>query len=447
MKQKSLSIATSPIVKDDALFSGIWIRWQNLTIPERLVCANIVLLPAWWVAGLYTYMLTFIFIGVAIYEKNHYDKLRLKSPSITVKALFAFGAYTLISVVLNDRSTSITSLLRIALFWFVPALLLWYIQSNNIKVRFQAVAWACSVSVIQMLALWLVIHFGLSERSYAPPQSLFGLVTGKEEEYESGSGYGNYLMPYTPHDKVFGNLSRFSFFFLYPELGALVISYIGFIALDIKNRRWSGLLFCGCLFLLFISGTRSVWITFPVVLALRYLFTIGKVWGSSILFGLLAVTSFITLSLPAVTDLITNTYTGTVKATTSFRANSSEVRQLIYQRTLERIPDNFFLGHGVAGPTVLPGFAPARIGSHSFILGTLLYRSGLVGTGIFLVFWVSLISWFYNTRNDRPVSSYCLILLVTLCASSMDLAGALLPLILLLCILVRLPYSGKLQYA
>jgi hypothetical protein len=116
--------------------------------------------------------------------------------------------------------------------------------------------------------------------------------------------------------------------------------------------------------------------------------------------------SFISLSMPVITDQLVSTFVGTSEATGNFRRDSTDVRNKIYQRTWDAIvtePDNLLLGRGVPGPTVLPGYAPAKIGSHSFILGSLLYRQGIVGTSLFLCFWVALVNHLYRTRMRRPI--------------------------------------------
>lgn len=55
------------------------------------------------------------------------------------------------------------------------------------------------------------------------------------------------------------------------------------------------------------------------------------------------------------------------------------------------------------GASVHAGYAPAKVGTHSFYLGSLLYQKGVVGTCIFVTFWLSLITWLYHTRSNRPI--------------------------------------------
>jgi len=408
--------STFGLVEDnDRLLNGMLIRWSALTQSERLVCLSIVLIPLWWIVG-WSYQLLMLTIGIAVYEFLQNGGFRLQRPSIIASSAFAFGLYRLVSFSVHLGELTPHLILSQLNGWICCGLLIWYVQSKNIQVRPLVVVWAFSIVVIQMLVFWLIFHFVLREPSYNPPLSLFGLLTNKKEDYIPGAGPGNYLVPYNPKDKALAGLSRFSFFFPDPQSFAMVISYIGILALDIKNRRWSLLLFSACIFLLILSGTRSNWIVFPVLIIWRYLWTLSKAWGPVLLCSLIAVASFITFSIPPATDFLSNRLTHTATATGKYRADSTETRQKVYSRTLDAVvnePDNLLFGHGVPGPTVLPGYAPAQIGTHNFILGTLIYQSGLVGTGVFLTFWVSLIMWFYNTRTHRPLSS----LLMLLCCS------------------------------
>lgn len=94
-------LKSSVRTQTDNLFSGIWIRWRAMTVGERFVCVNIVLIPAWWVVGLYGYMSLLLLLGVALYEWQQYGELRLKRPSLPVVALLAFGAYQVVSLLLS----------------------------------------------------------------------------------------------------------------------------------------------------------------------------------------------------------------------------------------------------------------------------------------------------------------------------------------------------------
>jgi O-antigen ligase len=226
------------------------------------------------------------------------------------------------------------------------------------------------------------------------------------------------------------------------------------LALDIKKRIWSLPLLSAGLFLLFLSGTRSNWLVLPIVLAVRFIFVARKIGGAPLLAALIALVSFFSLSLPLVTDLITDTYTATKEATGNLRQDSTEVRAKIYERTWNAIvnaPEDFVLGRGVPGLTVLPGYEPAKVGSHSFILGTLFYRMGLLGTATFLIFWISLFLKLYTTRSSRSGSSSLLMFLyISLTFATMEVS-MIVYLIILLAVIVDSPKkqqrAGKMPYA
>jgi len=425
---------TFGLVEDnDGLLHGIRLRWSALTQSERLVCLGIVLIPLWWLLG-WAYIMLTLTIGIAVYEFLHTGGLRLQRPSIVAFSAVAFGLFRLISMCLHLGEFTPHLILSQLNGWVCCGLLIWYVQSKDIQVRPQVIAWAFSIVVIEMLVFWLIVHFVLNEPNFTPSLSIFGLLTNKSERYVAGSGSGNYLIPYFPGDKALAGLSRFSFFFVGPESFAMVASYMGLLALDVKNRLWSLLLFSACIFLLLLSGTRSTWIVFPVLVTLRYLWTIGKVWGPALLYFLIAVASFITLSLPPATNFLSNSLTHTAAATGKYRADSTETRHKIYERTFDAVvnePDQLILGHAVAGGSVQPGYAPAKIGTHSFILGTLFYQSGLLGTAVFLTFWGSFILWFYNTRSQRPLSSLLMLLYFSLTFFVMEIEMTIIMLTLL----------------
>lgn len=449
--------------KDTRLFSGIWICWSALTTTERFVCANIVLLPLWWVVGLYYYMPLLLLFGVAVYEWQQYGKLRLKSPSLPVVALLAFGMYQLVKLWLASSAPPQDlfdivdvpqALVEVVILSFCPAFWLWCIQSNNVRIRLEVVAWACTVSVVQMIGFWLLLQFVLPETVFFPPsmQNLFALLTNK------GAGGFNdltktyYLWPYQPYGNLLG-LSRFSLFFTYPEIFAVVAGVMGIVALDIKNRFWSRLLFFACVFLILLSGTRIVWIVLPVVVGLRYLFTnLDKLWGPAMIFALIAIASFTTLSLPPATNLLLNNFTRSTQSINEVREDSSELRMEIYSQTWEGIQNNPLWGHHTKGPPINPYIPFGRVGTHSFILGNLLYRNGLIGTGFFVVFWISLLAWLYKTRVGRPYACFCVLLFYTLISATLEFVYEmpLLSMLVLLGVAIRRPKLNpiqKLRYA
>jgi hypothetical protein len=425
----------------DKLFSGIWIRWRAMTVAERFVCANIILIPIWWVVGLYQYMPLLLLLSVALYEWRKYGELRLKRPNLPVVALLAFGTYQVVKLLFYYYSPERRGISRVIIKWFCPALLLWYIQSNKIRIRIEVVAWACTVSVVQMIGFWLLLQFVLPETIFGSARlpTLFALLTsqGLKDNF-------NRLAPYQGSGAL-DALNRFSLFFVSPEVFGVVAGFIGLVALEIKNRRWSLLLFLACVFLIVLSATRAVWVAFPLVVGLRYLFnTLGKSKGPAIIFALIAVASFTTLSLPQVTGLVLDKFTYTTQSIAELRQNSTGDRLEVYRQTWKAIQENPLWGHISTGPAIsLNSENYNVVGSHSIILGRLLYSSGLVGTVIFIVFWISLFIWFYKTRAGRPLICSCVLILYTLVSPTMaslydmNLSSV----IILLCATIRRPQT------
>ncbi len=422
--KRYLSLSPSGKVEDDnSLFSGVWICWGTLTQAEQFICLCIILTPLWWIVG-WTYTLLLIVVSIVTYELWQSGRLSLPCPSLIAISAIVFNLYKSVSAIIHSEVVPLSSYLSL-IVGICFGLLIWYIESKDIAVRTEVIAWALSVLVVEMLLFWVVFHFVFKEPHYNPPRVLVAQLTDKGEKFIPGSGSSNYLLPYWPDDKLLGGLVRFSFFFPTPEDLALLIGFICLIALDIKKRLWSTLLFLAGLFLLLLSGTRSNWLIFPLVLILRYLFVIRKVWGPWLVYTLIAVFSFVAFSLPPVTDFISNTYANTKEATGNLRQNSTEARAKIYERTLNAIisePENLLLGRGVAGETVVPGYEPAKVGTHSFILGALLYRSGLLGTSIYVVFWTSLSLRLYRTRSTRPACSLLMLFYLSLAFLTMEVS-------------------------
>ncbi len=423
----------------DNLFFGICIRWQAMTVGERFVCANIVLVPIWWVIGLYYYMPFLLLLSVALYEWRQHGELRLKRPTLPVVALLAFGTYQLVRVLFSYYVPGRVNFSDVIILSFCPAFFLWYIQSNNIRIRMQVVAWAFTVSAVQMLGFWLLLQFVLPETIFLSPRlpTVLGLLTGKGI---GGDDNNYFLSPYIQRSLVKG-VNRFSLFFLFPEFFAVVVGFMGLVALEIKNRVWSWLLFSICGFLFFLSATRIVWVVFPIVVCLRYFFsTFSKPRSRPIIFALIAVASFTTLALPPATDLILDKLTHGVQSVNEVREDSSEVRLEIYKQTWEDIQENLLWGYMSKGEAV-NAISNSRIGSHSVILGSLLYRTGLVGTGIFIVFWISLFIWFYETRMGRPLIGFCVLIFYTLVSPTLALVYdmPISSLLILLCAAIRQP--------
>ena len=416
---------------NDRLFRGIFLRWNALTLPEKVTGTLIILTPLWWLLG-WKYFLLLLAISLMGYEFYRTGKLRWQRPSLSTGAAIAFGTYLLITNYFYNayhlENLAPSSVMFFLDTWISSGIILWYLQSKNIRVRWQVVAWTFSVVIALMLLFWLVIYFGWHQTHYAYPRSLYGFLTGKSVNYVPGAGNSNYLIPYIPNDESLPGLVRYVYFFPGPETSALLVAFVSLLALDIKNRFWSLLLFFTSIFLLLTTGTRSVWIALPVVLLVRYLLIAGKRLGIVFICGLIAIASFLTLSIPPVSNLVFSSLTDTAEATSNFREDSTEDRGEIYRRTIEAIVDSsnatFLFGHIKRGETVVKGYAPAKVGSHSFYLGALLYRSGLVGTVIFLTYWISLILWLYNRRTDRPLSVLLVFLLfsLTFCVIEIELS-------------------------
>jgi len=68
-----------------------------MTVAERFVCANIILIPVWWVVGLTN---TWRYSLLSVAEWRQYG-LRLKRPILPVVALLAFGTYQLVKILFH----------------------------------------------------------------------------------------------------------------------------------------------------------------------------------------------------------------------------------------------------------------------------------------------------------------------------------------------------------
>ena len=427
---------------DSNLFSGILIRWNNLTLAEKVVCTNIILIPLWWMWGWRFYFI-FLVAGIVIYEWYTNKELRVSRPSIAAFSIITYGLYVLtvryfygeIEGLRLNFNTVIAPLNNVVFF----GLSLWYVQDRKIRIRISAVCWSVTVLIVTMLMTWAIIYFGLNQRDYVTPLSIYGVLTGKSGEFTPGDGNSNFLMPYFPQDESIGGMVRYLYFFPGPEALALAMGFVCLLSLDIKNRYWSIFLLLSSIFLLITSGTRSVWVSLPIVLGLRYLFVAGKVFSPAFVCGLLAVISLSTLSVPAISNTVIDSLMDTADKTANARADSTKVRSEIYRLTIKDLENasnsKFIFGHVVNGRGILPGYKPAEVGTHSFILGTLLYRGGLLGTIFFLTFWVSILWGLFRTRYDRP-SCLFVFVLFSLTFVTMEIEMPVLP-ISLLCIMLR----------
>jgi len=401
-------------------FVGPWIRWRTLTVAERFVCANIIALPVWWVLGLYHQMPFLLLSSVVAYEWWHHQSLKLSRPCLPVIALLTYGTYQICRILLSYYDARQFSISDVVYMSFSPALLLWYIQSNRIKVRFPLVAWACTVSVVQMLGFYFLLQFLLPEDLFWPPQlrTVYSLLTGQAGQDSINKNL--YLLPYIQRDILGLSDYRLSLFFIFPEFFAVVAAFFGFVALDIKNKLWSCLLFLGCCFLIFLSATRVVWVAFPVTVGLRYfLRLLSKRWWRPAILALIACFFFLALTFTPTSQLVSKNAIQVIQSINDVRADSTEIRLRIYEQTWDEVQDNLIWGNMSRGDPVTVKGNP--VGSHSVILGNLLYLHGLVGTGIFIVFWITLFAWFYQGWTKRPLMGPCVLILYTLVSPTLAL--------------------------
>jgi O-antigen ligase len=336
--------------------------------------------------------------------------------------------------------------------WFCPALLLWYVQSNNVKIRIEPVAWACTVSAIQMIVFWLLLQFVLPKSLFLPPQipTLFTLVKGGLDPEDAATGIiSPFLAPYEISTGSVGNLYRLSLFFVSSQLFGFISGFFSLVALEIKNRWWSLLLLAASFLLMALSATRAIWVVFPLVFGLRYILNkFGNRWGPPIISAALAAISFVLLSIPPATYGFLNLLASTSQSVDEMRAGSTEQRMEIYRQTWLAIQENPLWGHGSRGGVIsLSGADYNLVGSHSVILGDLLYMNGWVGTVIFVTFWISLFVWLYQTRTGRPFLCFFLLLLFTLVSPTMAAVfdTPFSALMILLCVAIRYPKQNALK--
>jgi O-Antigen ligase len=418
---QSLAVILPIEQRSQPLFSGPWLRWGELTQAERFVCLFIIFTPLWWFIG-WTYNWFLLTGAILLYQQWQGKGFGLKRPSLLIVSGFLFHVYRCTTLILNSSEVKPSTWIGVIVgvcFYF----LLWFIESNDIRIRIEVFAWAISILVIEILVFWITFQLILKTPYIVPPRTLISQFLDRSERYIKGSGASNYLLPYGNGDMLPGGFTRFAFFYPVPEDFGLISSCISLFALEIKNRYWRSTLFCVGIFLLFVSGTRICWIALPAILLIRYIIAVSKKWGIAAIFALIGLISFLLLSVPQVTDTTFNNYTELTDSAKNVRKDSSEVRAKIYERTWEEItdePDKLLLGRGVYGPGVLPGFEPAKVGSHSFLLGTLLYRQGLIGSFIFLIFWLLLIKKLFLTQNIRPFFSLLIIVFMSLTFPTME---------------------------
>lgn len=434
---------------DSELFSGIRLRFSALNQTEKVVCLAIVLIPVWWLWG-WSYLLTLLTLSVFAYEIKQTGGLSLSKPSAIVILGFCFGLYGILASYFYFEFNDITYgartfLIRIE-FWFMSSLLLWYIQSKKLKIRLQVVAWAFSVVIVQMAILLLVSLVVYQQKDYLPMRSLFGFVTGKSAVFESGIGRSNYLMPYDARDESFvPGLVRYAFFMHGPVALGVFTAFISLVALDLKNHTWSLLLFSSSYFISLLSGTRSVFVALLLILILRYVVTIGKTFGVALVLAMMAAVSFSVFSLPLTSNIVFDNANQATQSVYEARADSSEARGKIYAQTWKEIlnasTQQLIWGHIVDGENVT-SYATAKVGSHSFYL-SLLYKSGLIATIIFICYWTALVWWFFSTRDSRPLSCLMILALFTLSFTVMEMEQPVIPTVLICSMLKKPPTKVK----
>lgn len=421
----------------DRLFYRGLLRWQALTGAERFVSVAIGLVPLWWMIS-WGYVPLFLTIGVFAVQFLRHRQFGLTRPSLAVVALLLMTGYLIALQQYKGVAAGPSALISPMQLWGSAALMLWYIQSHEIRVRLPVIAWSFSLVAAQAVLYWLVVHFALGEPFFVPVPNLMARLLGNATRFESSAlgSVGNFLNPYNPSTRGPGNLVRYTFFFPHPTNSSLVFGFIVLLALDLKNRIWSSSVIFASSFLILVCQSRNVWVMLPIVVLLHWLITTGKARGLAVLLAILSITSFVTLSIPQVTDLIADRAATTAEATSNLRRASTDDRQEIYVKTWESITtEPPIIGHAVPGAEVNPGYEFARIGTESFILGTLLYKSGFLGTGLFLAFLISFLTWLHRTRHDRPLCCFLMLLLLGL-ASMVTEFLPMDTLLLILCSLV-----------
>jgi len=410
--------------------------WQSLSAPERTVALAIMLVPVIWAIPGLDLFGTLLLMAVVAHDLWHHGHLRFGRPRPEVLALLAFSLYAAANAALHAPTLTPRLLLAPLLLWGSGGLLLWYVQANRVRVRTPVLAGALGASALQMLALFAAVHFGLGEPPYRPPNPLFASLFVRIQPFYPGTANPNYLQPYIPEDTIAPGFARWSFFWGYPEVLALVAGAIVLVAWDLRDRRWALALGVAGIALGILSGTRSLWLVLPLIVVGRLAVALGRVGGRALVLALVAASGFAALSLPPLTEALASRLGETVSATSGYRRDSTEVRQRIYVRTWQHLAEAWPTGHGLPGRTVLPGYAYAGLGTHSFWLG-LLYQGGAVGTALFAAFAGGFGWWLVRTRHDRPLAAFGVLLMVGLLLAVMEFEIVKMLLVLLCAMLQR----------
>ncbi len=423
---------------ENQLFHNGLIRWQALTGAERFVGLAIVLAPVWWFIS-WSYMPLFMTIGLFAYHLVRHKQLGLTRPSLSVVALLLFTGYLIVLYRLRVPDVGPAGIIGLLQMWGTATALLWYVQSQKIRIRLTILAWAFSVVVLEAVLYWLFARFVLGEPFFIPSPNLIATFLGNTTFRSTQLGaVGNFLNPYNPSVRGPGGLVRYTFFFQHPTISSQVFAFAVLIALDLKNRLWSSTVIGASAFLILVCQSRNVWLVLPIVVLVHWLITTGKTRGLSALMAALAIVSFVTLSIPQVTEKLADRVTTTAEATGNLRKDSTDVRRDIYIKTWASIlTEPPVIGHAVPGEEVVPGYEFGRVGTESFILGTV-YRAGFLGTGMFLVFLISFLAWLWRTRDDRPLCCFLMLLLLAL-SSAVTEFSPLEAIILILCAITYVP--------
>ncbi|MEM9567833.1 MAG: O-antigen ligase family protein [Cyanobacteria bacterium P01_E01_bin.34] len=399
---------------------GLPFALPQLTIEEWFASVNIVALPVWWIAGLLYYLPLLLLVAVLGRELWTTKKIQLSCPQLAVLFLLGFGCYQVGHLLVI--SADLSNIVRAIVTTFIPAGWIWYIQSRAVRLRLPVVAAALSLLMLEMLVLVTLLELPTARQVFWPPSipTLYALALGKTSEINASF----YLVPYWPHGN--GRLLRYVLYFIYPELLGLMSGAFACIALDLRpidlrTAVWKWSMFALALLFIVLSGTRIVMAAMLPLLGLRWL------WSNwhrhsfrTLAFTGAAIMAFGFLVLPIGHEFLASHVTGALTSANEFRADSSSLRGEIYRQTWMAFVDNPIWGYAVKGESVDPYISFAVLGSHSFILGNLLYTNGLAGSTLFVGFWALMLRWLYLTSAMQPASPLCICGLYSLASITMS---------------------------
>ncbi|MGK7910103.1 MAG: O-antigen ligase family protein [Synechococcus sp.] len=399
---------------------GLPFALPSLTIEEWFASVNIVALPLWWIAGLLYYLPLLLLVTVLGRELWTTKKIQWPRPHLAVLFLLGFGCYQVGHLLVISADSS--NLVRTVVTTFVPAAWIWYIQSRAVRLRLTVIAAALSLLMVEMLALVALLVLPTAQEVFWPPSipTLYASVLGKTSEINASF----YLVPYWPHGN--GRLLRYVLYFIYPELLGLISGAFACVALDLRPTDsrtviWKWSMFALALLLIVLSGTRIVMAAMLPILGLRWIYSNWHRHSfRTLVFTVAAAMAFGFLMLPSGYEFLSSHITGALTSANEFRASSSSLRGEIYRQTWNAFVDNPIWGYAVKGESVDPYISFAVLGSHSFILGNLLYTNGLAGSALFVGFWALMLRWLYRTSAMQPASPLCICGLYSLAAITMS---------------------------